>query len=68
MSRSTGILADSAIMELHGKGSINAGRPFDEDQVQPASLDLRLGEVAYRVGSSFLPGEGFSVTDKLVLF
>ena len=33
-----------------------APRPFDADQVQPASLDLRLGRVAYRVRASFLPG------------
>src|SRR6202040_3399791 len=36
-----------------------------EDQVQPASLDLRLGEVAYRVRASFLPGGRNTVRDKL---
>lgn len=38
-------------------GRIEA-RPFaiDDKQVQPASLDLRLGERAYRVQCSFLPG------------
>ena len=35
-----------------------ATAPFDPDQIQPASLDLRLGEVAYRVRASFLPGPG----------
>ncbi|MGO4839602.1 2'-deoxycytidine 5'-triphosphate deaminase, partial [Rhizobiaceae sp. 2RAB30] len=34
-------------------------------QIQPASLDLRLGEKAYRVRASFLPGPGHKVTDKL---
>jgi len=36
---------------------INAG-PFTipDENVQPASLDLRLGEVAYRIRCSFLPG------------
>ncbi|HEX9535152.1 MAG TPA: 2'-deoxycytidine 5'-triphosphate deaminase, partial [Stellaceae bacterium] len=34
---------------------------------QPASIDLRLGEVAYRVRASFLPGARASVRDKLEL-
>jgi dCTP deaminase len=37
-------------------------------QVQPASLDLRLGPLAYRVRASFLPGEGASVADKIQQF
>ncbi|MEZ5871607.1 MAG: 2'-deoxycytidine 5'-triphosphate deaminase [Nitratireductor sp.] len=63
--RTTGILPDSQIRELHGNGAILAPRPFDGDQIQPASLDLRLGEVAYRVRASFLPGPGNSVKSKL---
>jgi dCTP deaminase len=35
------------------------------DQVQPASLDLRLGSTAYRVRASFLPGPGRSVAQRL---
>ena len=36
------------------------------EQIQPASLDLRLGRVAYRVRASFLPGAGrFAVSDRL---
>src|SRR6195256_5875305 len=34
-------------------------------EIQSGSLDLRLGEVAYRVRASFLPGPGASVADKL---
>jgi dCTP deaminase len=34
-------------------------------QVQPASLDLRLGTVAYRVRASFLPGPGTSVDKRI---
>jgi len=41
---------------------------LDSDQVQPASLDLRLGRVAYRVRASFLPGPGTPVSDKLKRF
>src|SRR5438445_9298544 len=37
---------------------IDAGRfTIPHDNVQPASLDLRLGEVAYRIRCSFLPGK-----------
>jgi len=68
MSRSTGILADAAIAELHENGNISAFKAFDEDQIQPASLDLRLGEVAYRVRASFLPGKGNKVGKKLERF
>src|SRR5690606_11838095 len=38
---------------------------FDADQVQPASLDLRLGSTAWRVRASFLPGPATRVGDKL---
>ncbi len=40
-------------------------RPLDADQIQPASLDLRLGAKAYRVRASFMPGPGTPVIDKL---
>jgi dCTP deaminase len=35
------------------------------DQIQPASLDLRLSDTAYRVQASFLPGPDHTVTDRL---
>ena len=42
-----------------------AGAPAIEDaQVQPASLDLRLGAVAYRIRSGFLPG-GAPIEERL---
>ena len=40
-------------------------RPLAVDQLQPASLDLRLGHTAYRLPASFLPGPGRSVADRL---
>ena len=46
-------------------GTIVTGTPPDADQVQPASLDLRLGPTAYRLPASFLPGPGRSVADRL---
>src|SRR5436190_17124246 len=44
------------IAALVESGAIKPAYALDADQVQPASLDLRLGEVAYRVRASFLPG------------
>jgi len=63
--RQTGILPDRDIAALFAAGALAAPRPLDADQIQPASLDLRLGEVAYRVRASFLPGERHSVSEKL---
>ncbi len=42
-----------------------SGGTILDDQIQPASLDLRLGEVAYRIRASFLPGRKGEVKDKL---
>ena len=63
--RKTGILPDSRISALFDAGALRSGRPLDSDQIQPASLDLRLGEKAYRVRASFLPGPDSLVIDKL---
>jgi dCTP deaminase len=60
-----GILPCQAIEALIANGCVTASTPFAEDQVQPASLDLRLGERAWRVRASFLPGLGRKVTDRL---
>jgi dCTP deaminase len=63
--RQTGILPDREIAALFEAGALVAARPLDADQVQPASFDLRLGDIAYRVRASFLPGEQSRVADKL---
>ncbi len=63
--RQTGILPDEHIAALFSQGALASARPLDADQVQPASLDLRLGEKAYRVRASFLPGPDSLVADKL---
>ena len=66
MSRhQAGILADSGIRALYQSGALKTARDFDGDQIQPASLDLRLGTTAYRVRASFMPGPGTAVIDKL---
>jgi len=51
-----GILPDHMIVALARAGGILPAIDFAPDQIQPASLDLRLGDVAYRVRASFLPG------------
>ncbi|MDD9332263.1 MAG: 2'-deoxycytidine 5'-triphosphate deaminase, partial [Bartonella sp.] len=56
MMRMNGILADSDIHDLINNGMVNAIYSLDEKQIQPASLDLRLGNKAYRIRASFMPG------------
>ena len=60
-----GILPDRMIKALADDGGILPAYPFVRDQIQPASLDLRLGDVAYRVRASFLPGPGTSVGKRI---
>ncbi|MGV1771041.1 2'-deoxycytidine 5'-triphosphate deaminase [Agrobacterium vitis] len=65
MTRNAGILADRAIGELLGSASLLSETMLDHDQIQPASLDLRLGSKALRVRASFMPGPNSTVADKL---
>jgi dCTP deaminase len=60
-----GILPSHAIERLAAVGAIRLERPLGDGQVQPASLDLRLGKRAYRVRASFLPGRRAKVMEKL---
>jgi dCTP deaminase len=63
---STGILPSHVLKRLLEQGrEITAAEPFAPGQIQPASIDLRLGPVAYRVRASFLPGPAATVEDKL---
>ena len=66
-TRGTGVFADVALRELIATNQILADEPIGEDQIQPASIDLRLGRYAYRVRASFLPGDR-TVMDKLGSF
>ncbi len=61
-----GILPDRMIAALAEAGNIRAHYPFAPGQIQPASLDLRLGAIAYRVRASFLPGPGTTVAERLI--
>ena len=60
-----GILSAQQISAAIDAGIINLATPAAEKQIQPASLDLRLGARAWRIRASFLPGEGVKVADKL---
>ncbi len=51
-----GILPDRMVQRLAAAGGILSETEFVPGQIQPASLDLRLGDVAFRVRASFLPG------------
>src|SRR5476651_1265488 len=60
-----GILPDRMIAAMADAGLIRPEYPFVESQIQPASLDLRLGDIAYRVRASFLPGPGATVAERI---
>ena len=60
-----GALASQHIRALIDESILTAEIEIDESQIQPASIDLRLGNKAYRVRSSFLPGKDRSVKDCL---
>jgi dCTP deaminase len=64
----TGVLPDTEIDRLISSRAIASDMAVTREQVQPASLDLRLGTVAYRVRASFLAGGGATVADRLPLF
>ena len=66
--RSTGLLPSQLLRDAVAQGrEILSPQPIDDDQIQPASIDLRLGEIAYRVRASFLPGPRSTVREKLDL-
>lgn len=63
-----GVLNDRQIGVLLSGGHISATNAVAEGQIQPASLDLRLGSKAYRVRASFLAGKGKTVASRLDTF
>jgi dCTP deaminase len=64
-ARTTGILPSQEISNLIARGHISATPAINPDHIQPASLDLRLGDIAHRVRASFLPGENSTVEAKI---
>ena len=63
-----GVLPSQALRRLIAQGAISAAPAILPDQLQPASLDLRLGTRAYRVRASFLAGDSRSVTSRIAEF
>lgn len=64
----TGVLPAQELRQLIDAGVIAADPAILPAQIQPASLDLRLGHVAYRVRASFLAGKDRSVADRIAEF
>jgi len=65
VERTTGILPSQTIRELIDGGRVAGSPPITSEQIQPASLDLRLGDIAHRVRASFLPGPNSTVEAKI---
>ena len=64
-SRTTGILPSQEISNLIARGNVSATPAINPDHIQPASLDLRLGDMAHRMRASFLPGPNSTVEAKI---
>src|SRR5712691_8847312 len=66
LEHATGILPSQLLRDaIDRTREIRSLEPIADDQIQPASLDLRLGDIAHRVRASFLPGPDGTVADKL---
>jgi dCTP deaminase len=63
--RTTGILPSQEISNLIDGGHVIANPAINPEHIQPASLDLRLGDMAHRVRASFLPGPNSTVEAKI---
>jgi len=60
-----GVLSSQSLEQAIANGWIRSSWPFPPELVQPASLDLRLGEVAWRLRCSFLPDSNSTIEEKL---
>ena len=60
-----GVLPSQTIRQMLANGQISATETVPDGQIQPASLDLRLGTKAWRVRASFLPGQNRTVRERL---
>src|SRR5919109_4530750 len=61
----TSVLPSQMIEEFIKKGHIVTSNRILDDQLQPASIDLRLGPIAYQIRASFLPGRASLVLDRV---
>jgi dCTP deaminase len=64
-AKAQGLLPARQIRARIDTGEIRLALPIADGQIQPASLDLRLGREAIRIRASFLPGPGVKVEGKL---
>ncbi|HEY6344434.1 MAG TPA: 2'-deoxycytidine 5'-triphosphate deaminase [Bryobacteraceae bacterium] len=64
-NRTTGLLPSHRLEELVCAGHLKASSPILPDQIQPCSIDLRLGARAYQVRASFLPNQSSTVHARL---
>jgi dCTP deaminase len=64
----SGVLSDRQMQVMIATGAITASAPIAQAQIQPASLDLRLGTKAYRVRASFLAGRNRTVAQRMADF
>ncbi len=63
-----GVIPSQGLRAMIARGEIAAAEPVLPEQVQPASLDLRLGHRAWRVRASFLSGRDRDVAARLADF
>ena len=68
MTGASGVLPSQKLREAAASGYISAPGGVTEEQIQPSSIDLRLGPVAYRVRASFLSTRNSTVAAKLESF
>ncbi|MFT6072642.1 MAG: dCTP deaminase, partial [Alphaproteobacteria bacterium] len=59
------ILPSQHLEDALKQGFIKANIPIPSENIQPASIDLRLGDIAWRIAASFLPSSQESVLDKI---
>ena len=64
----SGVLPSQDIRAMVESGALRLDAPLVEGQIQPASIDLRLGKTAYRIRASFLPGAKATVAERLSEF
>jgi dCTP deaminase len=64
-THATGLLPAQYLRALIQRHEVQFIEPIEPDQLQPASIDLRLGARAWRVRASFLPGRETKVQDKI---
>jgi len=64
-TQSRGVLPSQALEKLVAQGQIRARTPVVADQIQPSSIDLRLGHEAHRVRASFLAKSPATISSKL---